>query len=63
VDQDFPGFALAGEDAAPLGGEAAEAAPPLAGFLHPSSLKLIDFVPDQSRNYRTVCPRIAAVVA
>src|SRR5918996_5622939 len=39
VDEDFPGFALAGEDAAPLGGEAVEAAPPLAGFLDPSSLE------------------------
>src|SRR5688572_9302168 len=39
VDEGFPRFALAGENAAPLGGEAVEPAPPLAGFLHPLSLE------------------------
>src|SRR5262245_38742355 len=37
LDECLPGLALADEDAAALGGEAVEAAPPLAGLLDPAA--------------------------
>ena len=39
VDERLPGIALAGEDAAALGGQTVEAAPSLAGLLHPPALQ------------------------